>query len=42
MPADTTEGNNAEICADLTDIPSGGLECDVVVGLSTTDGTKAS
>ena len=42
MPADTTEGNNVEICVDLSSVPSGGLECDVVVELSTTDGIKAS
>ena len=42
MPADITEGDYVEICADLTDIPAGGLECDVVVELSATNGTKAS
>ena len=42
MPADLAEGDTVEICADLTDIPAGGLECDVVVELSTTDGAKAS
>jgi len=42
MPADTTEGDTVEICADLSDIPVEGLECDVVVELSTTNGTKAS
>jgi hypothetical protein len=41
MPANITEGDTVEICADLTDIPAGGLECDVVVELSTTDGAKA-
>ena len=31
----------AEVCANLTDIPAEGLECDVVVFLDAMDGTKA-
>ena len=44
MPADLAEGNMIyiNICANLTDIPGEGLECDVVVELSATNGTKAS
>ena len=42
MVSDTTEGDNVEICGSLSNIPSGGLECDVVVELRTTDGMKAS
>lgn len=35
------EGNDVEICVNLSNVPLGGLECDVVVELSTTDGIKA-
>ena len=31
-----------EVCASLTDIPFGGLECEVVATLNTNDGPKAS
>ena len=39
---DTMEGNDVEVCVDLSSIPAGGLECDVVVILETADGAKAS
>ena len=32
------EGNPVNICVDLSDVPGGGLECDVAVLLNTTDG----
>ena len=35
------EGDPVSICVALSDVPSGGLECDVVVLLNTADG-KAS
>ena len=35
------EGNDVMICVDLSSIPAGGLECDVVVVLVTDDGLKA-
>ena len=41
MPSATLEGSNVEICVDLSNVPVGGLECDVVVMLDATDGTKA-
>ena len=31
-----------EVCASLTDIPAGGLECEVVATMNTTASTKAS
>ena len=34
--------SSVEVCASLTDIPAGGLECEVVATMNTTDGTKAS
>ena len=34
--------SSVEVCASLTDIPAGGLECEVVSTINTTDGTKAS
>ena len=34
--------SSVEVCASLTDIPAGGLECEVVTTINTTDGTKAS
>ena len=35
------EGDPVSICVDLSDVPGGGLECNVVVLLNSTDG-KAS
>ena len=40
--ADTTEGGMVMVCVDITGVPAGGSECDVVVSLSTQDGPKAS
>ena len=34
--------SSVEVCANLTDIPAGGLECDVIATINTTDGPKAS
>ena len=34
--------SSVEVCAILTDIPAGGLECEVVATMNTTDGPKAS
>ena len=34
--------SSVEVCASLTDIPAGGLECEVVATINTTNGTKAS
>ena len=34
--------SSVEVCTSLTDIPAGGLECEVVATMNTTDGTKAS
>ena len=34
--------SSVEVCASLTDIPAGGLECQVVTTMNTMDGTKAS
>ena len=34
--------SSVEVCASLTDIPAGGLECEVVTTMNTTDGPKAS
>ena len=34
--------SSVEVCANLTNIPDGGLECEVIVTINTTDGPKAS
>ena len=34
--------NFVEVCTSLTNIPAGGLECQVVTTINTTDGIKAS
>ena len=34
--------SSVEVCASLTDIPDGGLECEVVATINTNDGLKAS
>ena len=34
--------SSVEVCASLTDIPAGGLECEVVATMNTTASTKAS
>ena len=34
--------SSVEVCTSLTDIPDGGLECDVVATINTIDGPKAS
>ena len=34
--------SSVEVCASLTDIPNGGLECEVVATINTNDGPKAS
>ena len=34
--------SSVEVCANLTDIPDGGLECEVVATINTSDGPKAS
>ena len=34
--------SSVEVCANLTDIPDGGLECEIVATLNTNDGPKAS
>ena len=34
--------SSVEVCTSLTDIPDGGLECDVIATINTTDGPKAS
>ena len=34
--------SSVEVCASLTDIPDGSLECDVVATMNTNDGPKAS
>jgi hypothetical protein len=31
---------SVEVCLEITDVPDGGLECDVTVELSSTDGAK--
>ena len=41
MPSAILEGSNVEMCVNLSNVPVGGLECDVVVMLNTIDGTKA-
>ena len=42
MPSSVSEeAGSVDICADLTAVPPGGLECDIVLTLSLTDGTKA-
>ena len=33
---------SVEVCASLTNIPAGGLECDVVATMNIIDGPKAS
>ena len=33
---------SVEVCASLTDIPAGGLECEVVATINTSDGSSAS
>ena len=30
-----------EVCAEINDLPSGGLDCDVVVRIASLDGEKA-
>ena len=43
VSADVNESQSfVEVCARLTDIPAGGLECEVVTTINTTDGIKAS
>ena len=34
--------SSVEVCASLTGIPAGGLECEVVATINTSDGSKAS
>ena len=34
--------SSVEVCANLTNIPDGGLECEVVATINTSDGPKAS
>ena len=34
--------SSVEVCASLTNIPAGGLECEVVATINTTDGPLAS
>ena len=34
--------SSVEVCARLTDIPAGGLECEVVATINTMDGPLAS
>ena len=34
--------SSVEVCTSLTDIPAGGLECEVIATINTTDGPKAS
>ena len=34
--------SSVEVCTSLTDIPDGGLECEVVATINTSDGPKAS
>ena len=34
--------SSVEVCANLTDIPDGGLQCEVVATINTNDGPKAS
>ena len=34
--------SSVEVCVNLTDIPAGGLECEVIATISTSDGPKAS
>ena len=34
--------SSVEVCASLTDIPAGGLECEIVAIMNTSAGTKAS
>ena len=34
--------SSVEVCASLTDIPAGGLECEIVATMNTRAGTKAS
>ena len=41
MPTSVTEGNNITISVDLSNVPGGGLEVDLVVTLSTTPGTAS-
>ena len=45
VPSDYTvdeSQSSVQICASLTDIPAGGLECEVVATINTTDGPLAS
>ncbi len=39
MPLSQNEGDDIEVCMDLSSEPSGGRECDVTATLSVTDGT---
>ena len=42
MPASVGEGDGSvDVCADLSGVPSQGLECDIVLTLSLVDGAKA-
>ena len=41
MPTSLTEGNAITISVDLSNVPGGGLEVDLVVTLSTTPGTAS-
>ena len=41
MPTGVTEGNDVTIIVDLSNLPGGGLEVDLVVTLSTTPGTAS-
>ena len=42
MPASVGEGDGSvDLCVDLTGVPTGGLECDIVLTLSPMDGAKA-
>lgn len=41
MVSAVMEGSDAVVCVDISGIPSGGLECDVMVQLSATNGSKA-
>ena len=34
--------SSVEVCVNLTDIPDGGLKCEVVATINTNDGPKAS
>jgi len=41
MPTSVIEGNDVTISVDLSNVPGGGLEVDLVVTLSTTPGTAS-